>query len=57
MYLIHKKEMQKSGQNATMLFGYGGFNIADLPYFSVSRLLFVQHFGGISAIANIRGGR
>ncbi|VDM81504.1 unnamed protein product [Strongylus vulgaris] len=33
-----------------------GFNIADVPYFSISRLLVVKHFKGIIACANLRGG-
>jgi prolyl oligopeptidase len=57
MYIVKKKSLEMDGQNGTILYGYGGFNIADMPSFSVSRLLFVHHFGGISAMANLRGGR
>uniref|UniRef100_A0A0N5AKL7 Prolyl endopeptidase n=1 Tax=Syphacia muris TaxID=451379 RepID=A0A0N5AKL7_9BILA len=56
MYLLHKKGIIKNQQNATILNGYGGFNIAELPYFSVSRLLFLQYFDGLIACANLRGG-
>ena len=38
-----------------MLYGYGGFNISLTPYFAISKLFFVQHFGCL-AIPNIRGG-
>lgn len=39
-----------------MLYGYGGFNINVLPEFSVRRIVFMQSFDGVVAIANIRGG-
>lgn len=57
MYILSRKDVVLNGANPTILNGYGGFNIADLPYFSVSRLLFLKHFNGIYASANLRGGR
>ncbi|KHJ99899.1 peptidase, S9A/B/C family, catalytic domain protein, partial [Oesophagostomum dentatum] len=56
MYLISLKDTPRNGNNFTILNGYGGFNIADMPYFSISRLLIVKHFKGIIACANLRGG-
>uniref|UniRef100_A0A183BKL7 Prolyl endopeptidase n=1 Tax=Globodera pallida TaxID=36090 RepID=A0A183BKL7_GLOPA len=56
MYVVHRKDMQLDGSNATILNGYGGFSISQLPSFSVSRLMLVQHFGFVWATANIRGG-
>ncbi|TIB86967.1 hypothetical protein E3Q10_00588 [Wallemia mellicola] len=38
------------------LYGYGGFSISLLPFFSPSALTFVKHFRAGLAVANIRGG-
>jgi prolyl oligopeptidase len=43
------------GSRPTLLYGYGGFNIPQLPYFSTSRAVWME-MGGIYAIPNIRGG-
>ena len=55
MFLTYKKGMKKDGQNPTWPYGYGGFNISMTPYFSISRLLWLE-MGGIYVVANIRGG-
>ncbi|PAV82008.1 hypothetical protein WR25_22641 isoform B [Diploscapter pachys] len=56
MFIISRADMQKNGENGVILNGYGGFNIANTPTFSVSRLMFIKHFSSIIAVANIRGG-
>lgn len=56
MFLVKHKLLKADGSIPTYLYGYGGFNIALKPSFSISRLLFVQHFKGMLAIANLRGG-
>ena len=57
MFLVHGKDVELNGENPTILNGYGGFNIAEEPAFSISRCLFLTHLGGIVACANLRGGR
>lgn len=55
MFLMYKKGIKMDGNNPTMLYGYGGFNISLTPSFSISRIMFLEQ-GGIYAIANLRGG-
>lgn len=55
MFLTYKKGIQLDGQNPTLLYGYGGFDISLTPSFSVSRIPLLES-GGIYAVANIRGG-
>ena len=55
MFIVHKKGLKMDGNNPTLLYGYGGFNISLTPGFSVSRLIFLEN-GGIYAQANLRGG-
>jgi prolyl oligopeptidase len=55
MFLAMKKGTKLDGNNPTLLYGYGGFNIPLTPAFSVSRLQWME-MGGIFAQANLRGG-
>jgi len=55
MFLVHKKGLRKNGKNPTILYGYGGFNIALTPLFDISRLAWFE-IGGVLAFANLRGG-
>nr|CAI5864187.1 unnamed protein product [Callosobruchus analis] len=56
MFVIHKKGQIKNGQKPCLLYGYGGFNISLTPAFSTLFLIFAKYFGGVCALANIRGG-
>jgi prolyl oligopeptidase len=55
MFIVHKKGLVMNGKNATLLYGYGGFNSVMLPSFSASRLVWLEN-GGVYAMANLRGG-
>ncbi|KAL8001361.1 putative peptidase S9A, prolyl oligopeptidase, alpha/Beta hydrolase [Plasmopara halstedii] len=56
MFLVKQKNAIKDGNLPVYLYGYGGFNISLTPAFSVSRLVFLQHFNGMLALPNLRGG-
>lgn len=55
MFLVHKKGIKKNGKNPVLLYGYGGFNNSETPYFSIGKMVFLEN-GGIYAAPNIRGG-
>jgi len=55
MFIVHKKGIKLDGNNPTLLYGYGGFNISMTPAFSVSRVVWME-MGGVLAVANLRGG-
>lgn len=55
MFITYKKGIKLDGSNPTILNGYGGFNIASTPGFSVGRIAWLD-MGGIFAVACIRGG-
>jgi prolyl oligopeptidase len=55
MFITRKKDLQKDGGNPTMLYGYGGFDIATLPTFRPDVPAWLER-GGVWATANMRGG-
>jgi prolyl oligopeptidase len=55
MFITHKKGIKLDGNNPTLLYGYGGFNISLTPSFSISNYFFLLN-GGVYAVANLRGG-
>lgn len=55
MFLVHRKGIALDGNNPTLLYGYGGFNITVAPGFSATRLPLLDQ-GFVYASANLRGG-
>jgi len=55
MFISSKRNLVKNGQTPVMLYGYGGFNIAQQPAFSVPVMVWLE-MGGAFAVANLRGG-
>lgn len=55
MFLVHKKGMERNGNNAAVIHGYGGFGVSLLPTFTAHVIPFLER-GGIYVILNARGG-
>lgn len=55
MIISYRKGVQRDGNNPTILYGYGGFNVSLTPSFSVTNAVWMD-MGGIYAVPNIRGG-
>ena len=55
MMITYKKGTQLNGNNPTMLYAYGGFNVSLTPSFSVANAVWIEN-GGVYAVANLRGG-
>ena len=55
MFIVHKKGIELNGNNPTLLYGYGGFNISIMPRFSIFNIIWLEN-NGIYASANLRGG-
>jgi prolyl oligopeptidase len=55
MFLVYKRGLKLDGNNPTLLYGYGGFNITVAPEFNPLRLALLEQ-GFVYASANLRGG-
>lgn len=55
-FLVCKEGVKMNGENPTMLYGYGGFEISLKPYYSGPIGAAWLEKGGIYVVANIRGG-
>lgn len=55
MFITHRRDMQKNGDQPTLLYGYGGFKYSLMPAFQPAVLAWLE-MGGVFAEANLRGG-
>jgi prolyl oligopeptidase len=55
MFITYKKGLELNGNNPTILYGYGGFNVSLTPAFSPSNVVWMD-LGGVYAVPNLRGG-
>lgn len=56
MFIVRKASVAKAGKAVpTLLYGYGGFDIALTPGYSPTRMAWLEA-GGAYAVANVRGG-
>lgn len=54
-FIVSRKGMELTGNNPTLVYGYGGFNVSLPPAFSASRVAFLEQ-GGVFVQTNLRGG-
>jgi prolyl oligopeptidase len=55
MFITHRRDMLRDGNQPFLLYGYGGFNVSLTPTFRASVLAWLD-MGGAYAEANLRGG-
>jgi prolyl oligopeptidase len=55
LFVTWRRGTQPSGDVPTLLYGYGGFNVAITPELYIPHLAWVEH-GGLLAVACLRGG-
>lgn len=55
VHVVHREGLERTGDHPTLLYGYGGFDVAQLPSFRRRAALWVEA-GGVFALAHIRGG-
>jgi len=55
LFLAYKKGLKLDGTNPTLLYAYGGFNIAQAPGYSPTAQVWME-MGGVYAVACLRGG-
>ena len=55
-FVVRAKDTEMDGENPTLLYGYGGFEIPLNPSYSATRGKLWLENGGVYVLANIRGG-
>ncbi len=53
--IVLRKGTKLDGKNPTLLAGYGGYGISQVPAFSAMRRIWLEQ-GGVYVVANLRGG-
>ena len=56
MFIVRHKSTKLDGTAPAIQYGYGGFSLSVNPFFSPSMLTFLQKYGAVLAVPNIRGG-
>lgn len=54
-FIVSRKGLALDGNNPTLVYGYGGFNVSLVPTFSAARVAFLEQ-GGVYVQVNLRGG-
>jgi prolyl oligopeptidase len=55
-FIVHRRDMPLNGNNPTLLYAYGGFELPMTPSYSATRGKLWLEKGGVYVLANIRGG-
>ena len=55
-FVVHKRGMKLDGNNPTILYAYGGFQVSETPSYSAMNGKLWLERGGVWVLANIRGG-
>jgi prolyl oligopeptidase len=55
-FVLHRRDMALNGQNPTLLYAYGGFQVSYPPTYSPNVGKLWLERGGVYVLANIRGG-
>jgi len=55
MFIIHRKDLALDGTHPTLLYGYGGFNLSQVPAFDPLRIPLLEQ-GFVYVSVNLRGG-
>jgi prolyl oligopeptidase len=55
IFIAHRKGLKLDGNNPTILYGYGGFNISLTPAYNVTAATWMK-MGGVYVSASLRGG-
>lgn len=55
-FVVHRRDMKLDGENPTLLYAYGGFQVSLTPNYSATTGKLWLESGGVYVLANIRGG-